>query len=95
MIQKQQENKMIEDKKENQIESYEAQLNYFQKELLESTSVLNESMKQLVEQNKLMLKQPDSEMRKVDMYNIEQARHNMNTIAKLIQTKINFIKVLK
>jgi hypothetical protein len=58
-------------------------------------SVLNESTKLLHTQTKRLLKEPDSPYRVVDSFSITQARRNMNTVAKLIQTKINFVKVLK
>ena len=84
-----------QDTSENQIDSYAPAYAFFQKEFLESTNVLNESVRQLHSQNISLLKQPESDVRKVDIYSIEQARHNINAIAKLIQTKVNFIKVMK
>jgi hypothetical protein len=88
-------NKTKEDADGNHIESFEPLSNFFQRELLESTTILNESTRQLHALNKSLLKEPESEFQKIDMWNAQEARNNMNTIAKLIQTKVNFVKALK
>ena len=83
------------DKNESHIDSYEPAFEIFQKEYSESNNYLNESVKLLHDQTKQLLKVDSPEVRKVDAYNMEQARANINALAKVIQTKINFIKALK
>jgi hypothetical protein len=88
--------RMLEGKKENPIASYEPVNETLLREFSVEMNVLTESTQLLHGQTKELLKQPENpEFRKIDSYNVEMARSNMNTIAKLIQTKINFAKLLK
>lgn len=95
MIQERRPNKTNDVTSENPIDSYVPLNGTLLEEFSTELRVLSESTELLHGQTKELLKKPDSEARKIDHYNIEQARANMNTIAKLIQTKINFAKVLK
>jgi len=79
----------------NQIESYEPQRNFLERELSTSTSLINESLQLLHSQTRRVLIKDDPEVRQPTEYDVIQARENMNTMARLIQTKVNFIKALK
>lgn len=90
-------NKTKEGALENPTESYEPLQTTFQREISQSTHYLNDSVRLLHTQTTSLLKSPvgDESIRKVDTFNIDQARQNMNTLAKLIQTKVNLYKLLK
>lgn len=88
-------NNVNEDTSASQIESYEPQQGFMQRELLQSTSLINESMTLLHSQTKKLLVKDSPEIRTASDWDIAQARLNMETLAKLVQTKVNFIKVMK
>lgn len=95
MIPVRDQNNLPEGTKESRTESYEPVNATLLREFSAELNVLTESTKLLHGQTKELLQPPgDPEFRKIDSYNLEMARSNMNTIAKLIQTKINFAKLL-
>lgn len=93
-IQMVQKNKMLDDKNESQIDSFEPLQNFMHRELLQANSLINESATLLHGQTKRLLEQ-ESDVRNPSEWNIGVARQNMETIAKLIQTKVNFIKAVR
>lgn len=96
MIQKRDLNSSPEGLKESPTGSYEPVNETLLREFSVDLNVLTESTRLLHGQTKELLMPPEnSEFRKIDSYNVEMARSNMNTIAKLIQTKINFAKLLR
>ena len=96
MIPTQLPNKTKDDSVVSPAELYEQQRSFFHKELLESTSVLNESITLLSARIKQSFAPPDQNQKKVLVqFERYDDRANMETLAKLVQTKINFIKALK
>ena len=88
-------NSDYDDTSVNQIELSEKQANFFRQELSHTTSILNESIELLHGSTVKMLKKENPEVRQPSQEDIIQARLNMETVAKMIQTKINYVKVFK
>lgn len=81
--------------KENPVEQLEMSPDFLQQEVLHSSKLLNESMTLLQNQTRKMLVKEDPAIRQPSEDEIIQARLNFETIAKLMQTKVNFIKALR
>lgn len=88
-----QESNEKDDTHENHLAIYEPPLEILKQEFLTSSSILTESAKQLHELNKKLLK--IEEFKGPSITDMEMARQNAAIIAQLVQTKINFVKVLR
>lgn len=79
--------------KNNQVAFYAGQIDFLERETLVSTDILNESTKLLHSQTKSILGE-SSIFQKKNIYRLYQARQNMNTVARLIQVKVNMFKAI-
>lgn len=86
-------NNVLEGIIENPVESYDLPLETMRTEFLGSMSILNESTKQLQSLNESLMKQ--DEFKKPGFSEMHIVRENAETIARLIQVKVNFVKTLK
>lgn len=87
--------KTSEGKSENQIDSYEPHANFLNRELSNSTTQLNDAIELLSFQNKTLLVKDQPDVRKASEYERREARMNMETMARLMQAKINLFKVFR
>jgi hypothetical protein len=86
-------NSVRADMQENPIEISEQQALLYETEFSESMTILNESSALLFAQTKYLLKR--EAFRNPTASDVEVALNCMETLAKLVQTKVNFIKALR
>lgn len=79
---------------ESPIDSFVPLQSFLHQELLQANSLINESTTLLHGQTKRLLEQ-ESDVRSPSEWAISLARQNMETMAKMIQTKVNFIKAVR
>lgn len=78
---------------ESPVESYDLPLETMRTEFLESMNTLNASTKQLQSLNESLMK--ETEFKKPGFAEMQVVRDNAETIARLIQVKVNFVKTLR
>jgi len=88
-------NKTPEGNSANPIVSFEPASETMSKAFSDSMSILSESAKLLHEQNKYLLKSENPDVKKPGITEIEIARMNADTIARLVQVKVNMVKAVR
>ena len=78
---------------ESPVESYDLPLETMRTEFLESMNTLNASTKQLQSLNESLMN--ETEFKKPGFSEMQVVRDNAETIARLIQVKVNFVKTLR
>ena len=78
---------------ESPVESYDLPLETMRTEFLESMNTLNASTKQLQSLNESLMN--ETEFKKPGFAEMQVVRDNAETIARLIQVKVNFVKTLR